>query len=116
MTINTRSTARMPAAQFVSVLVSLCALVFLPISPFASMVSAESAEGECPCEEEGENLGESGLVFSAAHTGPSCRGGRHVRRSREATKQLYRIVATRGRLPVIVGHQLAGDVDAPFLI
>ena len=80
------------------------------------LTCAESAEAERPCNEDGERSEEELVARSSAHRRLSDRRLSDVGQPRETSDRLLHIASYAGRLPAIVGHQLANGLCAPLLI
>ncbi|NOY29883.1 MAG: hypothetical protein GXP28_06795 [Planctomycetes bacterium] len=116
MALNVRSTKRLLWSRLASVSLCLCAFVFLPLPQFAVLACAESAERECPCKESGESSEKELVVCSSARRHLSPFRHRVPSRPRPTGDRLHQVASCAGRLPTIVGHQLAYGLRAPLLI
>ena len=116
MALRVRSTTRLPLSRLVSVSICLCAVAFLPLPQLAVLTWAESAERECPCQEGRESFEEELIVGSSACRRLNDRRHSDLSRPHETGDRLHQIASYAGRLPAMVGHQLANGLCAPLLI
>ena len=115
MAPEARPTKRRDFSRWGSVLICLCAFALLPLPQLACLASAESTE-QCPCHEDLERCVKKLAVWPSARQ--RLREGQHSA-SGPAVKpgiQVVEVASNTGRLPVIVGHQLANGLRAPLLI
>ena len=98
------------------VLICLCAFAVLPFPQLGVLIWAESAEGECTRQENRESSEETLVVWSSARRRLNNRHHSDHSRPHETGDRLHQIASHAGRLPVIVGHQLANGLGAPLLI
>jgi hypothetical protein len=116
MTFKVQSILVRLFSRIVSVSVCLCAFsIFLP-AQFSTPEWSESAEEECPSEEDRENSEEE-LVVRLSERDRS-RPRRCVRfcRAEETPERLRRYPSYATFFPAIVGHQLANGLCAPLRI
>ena len=106
----------MAFSRLVSASICLCAFAALPLHHLPGLTLVESADGECPFEEDGKRSEEERIVFPSARRRliPGCY--RDLRRPHEAGDRLHQIASYASRSPAIVGHQLANGLCAPLLI
>jgi hypothetical protein len=116
MALRVRSITRLAFSWLVSVSVCLCALTFIPLPQFAVLTWADSAEGKCPCQRDGESSEEELVVGSSARRRLNHRRHSDLSRPHETGNRLHQIASYAGRLPAIVGHQLANGLGAPLLV
>jgi hypothetical protein len=110
------SVTRLDFLRLVSVSVCLCAFTVLSAPQYAMLTWAESAETECPCQEEGERSGEERVVCASARHRTDDRRHHDVRRPHKADHRFSPTAPCSRRLPAIIGHQLANGLCAPLLI
>ncbi len=116
MALRVRSKTQLPFSRLVSVSIYLFAFTFIPPPQLGGLTWAESAEAECPYEEDRENAEEELVVCSSARRRLKHRRHSDLSRPHETGDRLHQIASYAGRLPAIVGHQLANGLCAPLLI
>ncbi len=115
MALGIRSKRRLTFSRLVSVSICLCAFGFLPLPQLAVLTWVESAERECPCQKDGERS-EQEVVPRLSARRLDDRRHSDLSRPHETGDQFRQIASCTGRLPAIVGHQLANGLCAPLLI
>ena len=116
MARKARSTTRLTFSWLVSVSICLCVLVAVPSPQLAVLTGGAPAEAEPPRQEGSESSKEKLGVCPAARRNANHRCGSHLGRSHDTRDLLHQIASYAGRLPAIVGHQLANGLRAPLLI
>ena len=123
MGFRVRSTTRLPLSRLVSVSICLCAFAFLPLPQLAVMTWAESAPGECPCQEgkcprqeDGKRSEEELVVWSSSRLRLKDLRHNDLRRLHKTGDRPHQIASCAGGLPARAGHQLANGLCAPLLI
>ncbi|TWU13301.1 hypothetical protein CA54_21340 [Symmachiella macrocystis] len=118
------NTTRLPLPRFLTVWVCIGVFAFLPFSqlftvPFFQLFSAtnaETTEGECPYQNDGEATAEELLAYSATRRRADNRHCNAVRRSLQTSKRLCLAASHAGRRPGINSHQLSNGCSAPLRI
>ena len=102
-------------ARYASVL--CCLLAFsLPNLHQAGLAWNESAERECPCQEQEATNAQQLVVLSSSRRCSRVQHNREFYRSYECGARPAALVFSGSRLPVIVSHQLPNGLRAPLLI
>jgi len=117
-------TTRHPLPRLLTVWVCLSVFVFLPFTQlFAvsffqlfSASNAEMAEGECPCQNDGEAAAEELLAYPATRRRANNRRCNDVSRPPQTSKRFCLAASHSGRRPGIDGHQLSNGCRAPLRI
>ena len=108
--------ARTAFSRLMYVSVYLCIFSFLPAPQVSVLAWAQSAEVECPCEEDGERSNQEQVVSSSARRPLKDRHHRDLTRLHEIGDRFHPIASCDGRRQAIVGHRLANGLCAPLLI
>ena len=116
MALRERSITRLTLSRLVSVSICLCTIIFLPLPQLGVLTSVELAEGECPCQNEGEGSEEGVAVRSSSRRRLNNRRHSNLIWPHETGNWLHQIASYAGRLPTIVGPQLANGLCVPLLI
>ncbi len=117
-------TTRLPLQRLLTVWVCLGVFAFLPFSQLFtisyfqlfSATYAETAERECPCQNDGEAAAEELLAYSATRRRADNRRCHAVSRPPQASKRLCLATSHAGRHLGINGHQLSNGCSAPLRI
>ena len=109
-------TPKLHVSRFFTVSIYLCALTFLPVPQVATLARTESAEAESPCKEDGKRSEKELSDWCSAHGRSNDQRHRGPSRPPEKNNRRQRITRIVGRVPAIIGHQLANGLCAPMLI
>ncbi len=111
-----RLTMPQVSSQLAYALICLCAVGFLAApSMTVNACCVGFAEGECPCEENGEGAENEVIGCSLARHRLSEQRHRAHRQPHDTGDRPERIASGTTHLPATVGHQLANGVRAPLL-
>ncbi len=111
-----RSTTWLRLSRLVSVSICLFAFAVLPLPELIVLTLVEATEAESHSQEERESSEGKLVVCSSARRRLNYRRHSDLSRAHENGNQLHQIASYAGRLPAIVGHQLANGLGAPLLI
>lgn len=113
--LGPRSTTRLPLLRLVSVAICIGAVAVFQL-PHLAVSMWTSTEAECLCQEDGERSKQKQVRLSSARYRLDNRLHSHLSRPHETGGRLHQVASYAGRVPAIVGHQLANGLGAPLLI
>ncbi len=116
MALSLRSETQPVLSRLVSVSICLCTLANVSLPQISALTWAESAEGKCPCQNDGESSEEGVVVRSSARRRLNNRRHSDLSQPHETGDRVHQLGSYAGRLPAKVGHQLANGLGAPLLI